>query len=204
MNNKPQARSVQRRKKIMKVALDMFLEHGFSATSMSAIASQVGGSKGTLYNYVKTKEELFQECVQQHIETQAAQVYRVVEESGSLRVTLLQYCTSLLKAITSKRDIALNRLVIAEAVRFPDIGRVYYETRRVEGAARLASYLAQKMAAGELRSSDPLAAARFLSLLCQGGSYQRCLLSLDVRPSAAQMAEEVRVAVDSFLAVYQI
>ena len=44
----------------MSVAREVFFEHGYSATSMSAIAARLGGSKGTLYNYFRSKEELFE------------------------------------------------------------------------------------------------------------------------------------------------
>src|ERR1700735_2390989 len=50
----------QRREAILNVAREVFFELGYSAASMSAIAARLGGSKGTLYNYFKNKEELFE------------------------------------------------------------------------------------------------------------------------------------------------
>src|ERR1035437_7744928 len=49
----------ERRENILKVAREVFFEQGFAAASMSTIAARLGGSKGTLYNYFKSKEELF-------------------------------------------------------------------------------------------------------------------------------------------------
>ena len=49
----------ERRSAIMDCAEDIFLEEGFQAASMSAIAARLGGSKGTLYNYFESKEELY-------------------------------------------------------------------------------------------------------------------------------------------------
>src|SRR5271163_2815121 len=49
----------RRRELIMSVAREVFFEHGYAAASMSSIAARLGGSKGTLYNYFKNKEELF-------------------------------------------------------------------------------------------------------------------------------------------------
>src|ERR1700721_3771942 len=48
------------RESILKVAREVFFENGYAATSMSSIAARLGGSKGTLYNYFKNKEELFE------------------------------------------------------------------------------------------------------------------------------------------------
>src|SRR6204780_5843981 len=50
----------ERREHILKVAREVFFEYGYSAASMSQIAARLGGSKGTLYNYFKSKEELFE------------------------------------------------------------------------------------------------------------------------------------------------
>ena len=45
-----------RRELILDVASEVFLKEGYAATSMSEIAARLGGSKGTLYNYLKSKE----------------------------------------------------------------------------------------------------------------------------------------------------
>src|ERR1700749_2345260 len=50
----------QRREAILNVAREVFFEQGYAAASMSSIAARLGGSKGTLYNYFKSKEELFE------------------------------------------------------------------------------------------------------------------------------------------------
>ena len=54
----------QRRELILDVAQGVFLEEGFAKASMSVIAAKLGGSKGTLYNYFKSKEELFNAYVE--------------------------------------------------------------------------------------------------------------------------------------------
>src|SRR5437879_1517334 len=56
---KPRKDRDSRREAILDVATEVFLEVGYSCASMSTIAARVGGSKGTLYNYFKSKEELF-------------------------------------------------------------------------------------------------------------------------------------------------
>ena len=48
-----------RRELILDVAQEVFLEEGFANASMSTIAARLGGSKGTLYNYFKSKDDLF-------------------------------------------------------------------------------------------------------------------------------------------------
>src|SRR3569833_1997540 len=54
----------QRRELILDVAQEVFLEEGFANASMSVIAARLGGAKGTLYNYFKSKEDLFNAYVE--------------------------------------------------------------------------------------------------------------------------------------------
>src|SRR5947209_16334161 len=53
-----------RREAILDVAQEVFLEEGFANASMSMIAARLGGSKGTLYNYFKSKDDLFNAYVE--------------------------------------------------------------------------------------------------------------------------------------------
>lgn len=53
-------KSEAKRQAILAVARESFTRHGFETTSMSAIASEVGGSKATLYNHFSSKEALFE------------------------------------------------------------------------------------------------------------------------------------------------
>ena len=60
---------------------------GFAATSMSAIATRLGGSKGTLYNYFKSKEELFGAVVSRECAGLAASLFENVPPDGKPVVT---------------------------------------------------------------------------------------------------------------------
>ncbi len=63
---------------ILDAAAEVFLEEGFAAASMSAIAARVGGSKGTLYNYFRSKEELFEAYIQRHCAWQAESMFALL------------------------------------------------------------------------------------------------------------------------------
>src|ERR1700722_2359782 len=60
IETRPRLDRDSRREAILDVAAEVFMDVGYSAASMSMIAARVGGSKGTLYNYFKNKEELFE------------------------------------------------------------------------------------------------------------------------------------------------
>lgn len=56
---KREARKEERREMILEIAKREFLDHGYSGASMSAISAELGGSKGTLWSYFPSKEDLF-------------------------------------------------------------------------------------------------------------------------------------------------
>src|SRR6202790_3714523 len=66
VETRPRLDRDSRREAILDVAAEVFMEVGYSAASMSIIAARVGGSKGTLYNYFKSKEELFEAYIARH------------------------------------------------------------------------------------------------------------------------------------------
>ncbi|MFA5495905.1 MAG: TetR/AcrR family transcriptional regulator [Porticoccaceae bacterium] len=193
-----------RRQRILKVALEAFLETGYADTSMATIAARVGGSKGTLYNHVKTKEELFLACIEDFVATHSKQALSTIDSGGRVEDVLIRFCRFFLTVITSKTDIALNRLVIAEADRFPAIGSAFFTSVPGLGIQRLADYLEDAMARGELRRENPIRAARILLGLCQSGTYQEVLFNVAPSPGPRQIATETKAVVEAFMRLYGV
>lgn len=84
---KPQRDS--RRENILSIAREVFMEEGYAAASMSTIAARVGGSKGTLYNYFRSKAELFVAVIQHQCDLSQAELFDGIDE-GDLRTHLTQ------------------------------------------------------------------------------------------------------------------
>ena len=57
--SKSQQNATQKQATIVQAALDLFLEQGYAATSMDAVASRASVTKQTVYRYYPSKEELF-------------------------------------------------------------------------------------------------------------------------------------------------
>lgn len=142
-----------RRESIMEVAAKSFLEHGYAATTMSGITATVGGSKGTLWNYFPSKEGLFEAVLDRVTAVYRGQMLEMLANTdGDLRVTLHNVGLKLLAKATSRDAIALNRLVLAEAARFPEVGRIFYDRAPRQTQNLLAQFLGGNM------SSSPQAA----------------------------------------------
>src|SRR3546814_19110507 len=76
---------------------------------------------------------------------------------------LRRFCHVLITTLTSDPLLALYQLVIGEARRFPHLAQTFYERGPRRGKARLAVWMAEKMARGELRRGDPLQAVYHLA-----------------------------------------
>lgn len=190
----PQAR---RRAAIVDAAREVFLKNGYGATTMSAIAARVGGSKTTLWAYFPDKSALFAAVVDELVERFGQALDMPLDPQLALQEALSLFGQGLMGIVTQPEIVALHRLVVGEAGRFPELGTLFYERGPRRGKATLAAYLAAKMQQGALRCGDPEQAARQFVALCQANSQQQRLLNL---PGAhTDVAGDVAAAVAAFL-----
>jgi len=192
----------ERRDAILDVARDCFLSLGYAATSMSAIAARLGGSKGTLYNYFKNKEELFAAMMERQCAHLQEQLFETPSTGREARDYLTHYGTSFLTILMAPQQMAIYRVVIAESERFPELGRAFFESGPRVVMARMADYLAELMDQGVLRQADPLIAAQHFKDLTMSGAYNMRLWNVIDDLTPAQMDIQIERAVDTFMRAY--
>lgn len=193
----------QKRRQILDGARDCFLASGFDAASMGQIARAAKVSKGTLYVYFDSKEALFKALiVEQKRETAERTMPTLEDRGGPLAEVLTVFASGLMRALTHPDHIALLRLVIGASERFPEIGRQLYEAGPVHGARRLAGFLVERQARGELVAGDMETAAWQFCALCQHPVVTRCILAGDPSPGEDEALSHARALVATFLAAY--
>ena len=197
-----EARRRDRRDAIIQVARRSFLENGYAATTMSSIAADLGGSKGTLWSYFPSKEELFAAVLRDATEAYHAELAQLLNPGGELEPTLQRFSTDLLRKMTSPEAIALHRLVAAEASRFPEMGKIFFELAPNHTRSLLAHFLERGMKRGKLRRADAELAARTLVMLTLSGCHQQMIWGQTGRPTPQQVKADVAFAVDCFLRAY--
>ena len=197
-----EARRRDRRDAIIAVAKRSFLENGFAATTMSSIAAELGGSKGTLWSYFPGKEELFAAVLRDATGVYHASLAELLDTGGEVEPTLLRFSHDLLRKVTSPDAIALHRLVAAEASRFPKMGAIFQELAPLSTRNLLARFLEAAMAKGQLRQADAMLAARALVVLTLSGCHQQMIWGDMRAPAAGQIDADVSFAVDCFLRAY--
>ena len=191
-----------RREAILEAAQAVFMEADFAAASMSEIAARVGGSKGTLYNYFKSKEELFEAYIQRFCAFQQEAMDDLLSRRGDVRETLRDVGLSFLRFSLSETALRNLAMVAAESRRAPEIGQVFYAAGPMRGVERLADFMAAAAAEGRLRPCDPLCAAHQFIGLCQNRLLKACLCNVMSRPDAESLDSEVSSAVDTFMAAF--
>lgn len=191
-----------RREAILDIARSSFLEHGYDATTMSAIAASLGGSKGTLWSYFPCKEQLFAAVIDEATEAFQTQLPEILNPRDGVQIALARFCREYLQKVVSPDAIALQRTVIAASARLPEVGRIFHERALTRTRHRLAIFLREAMARGQLRSSDAMIAAHQLTQLCVSGCHQLLLLRLidDVTPE--DIGRDVERAMDTFMRAF--
>jgi AcrR family transcriptional regulator len=150
-----QRRKEDRPTEILEAALEVFATRGFAAARLDDVAARAGVSKGTLYLYFKSKEELFKAVVRHHLLGNLADAEAMVRDSDRSTPELMH---GVLKAfglaLTETRAGVIPKLIVAESGNFPDLARFYTDEVVGRGFRLIASLLERGTARGDLRTVD--------------------------------------------------
>lgn len=189
-----------RRSAIVDAARELFFANGYAGTTMSSVASKIGGSKTTLWTYFPSKESLFEAVVDDVVEKHGKALHIELPLDEDVRTVLKRFALTLYATLMADPMLSLYRLVVGESRRFPHLAETFYERGPRRGKARLALWVEEKMARGELRSGDALRAVYHFAGLCQSGYFQFAVLNLPeartIEPGAAEA--ELDAAIDTF------
>jgi len=191
---------------IRQAAADLFLAQGYQGTSMEEIAAAARVSKQTIYTHFADKEALFADLVLGNVDRVDAFVASLAQAGPAtedVAARLRQVARAYLAIVIRPEVLQLRRLVIAEAGRFPELARTYYERvpQRVYDA--LAALFGQIGEQGRLRVADPTVAAQHFAWLLLGRPLDRAMFyGPDEVPAEAELARLADAAVAVFLAAY--
>lgn len=174
-------RSDARPAEIAEAALELFVEHGFAATRMEAIAKRAGVTKGTVYLYFPSKEDLFRAVVKENILPNLEQGERLVaEHTGSAAELLALLVRRSWELMQTSRTQCMPKLMLAEGKNFPELAKFYVD-EVVQRVRRLfASVIERGIASGEFREVDTTTAAKLvLAPLHNLTTWRQSLMSFD-------------------------
>lgn len=190
--------ATQRRKAFVDAAREAFFTNGYAGTTMSSIASKVGGSKTTLWTYFPSKEALFEAVVDDIVARYGEALSIDLPVDAPVADMLHRFGTVMLSTLVSTPILSLYRLVVGEAERFPHLAETFYDRGPRRGKARLAEWMREKMERGEMRSGDPVRAVFHFAGLCQSGLYQQAVLGLPEGRDLGRLPADIDAAVETF------
>ncbi|WP_319825491.1 TetR/AcrR family transcriptional regulator [Thalassovita sp.] len=199
---KPIIRTGRKFDQVLEGARSVFMRDGFEGASVDDIARASGVSKATLYSYFPDKRLLFMEVASAECNRQAEESVHLIDRNAPVREVLTQTARRMIGFFTSDFSQKMFRVCVAEADRFPELGRKFYESGPMMARSHLTDYLKEATARGELTIADmTLAADQFLEL-CKADIFARIVFGITVRFTSEEIDRVVSGAVETFLARY--
>ena len=149
-----QRRKQDRPQEITNAALAAFAEKGYAATRVDDVAKRAGVSKGLLYLYFKTKEELFKSVIRSLVIPRIDRLTKIVDASEMsseefLRGPFLEFA----KQLPGSPVSVVVRLMVAEGPKHPDLVSFYWDNVVSRGLAIIEELLARGVRNGEFQKS---------------------------------------------------
>jgi len=149
-----QRRKEERPQEITEAALAAFAENGYAATRVDDVAKRAGVSKGLLYLYFKTKEELFKAVIRSFVVPKIDELTAIVDSSElSSEEFLHGPFLDFVKTLPGSPVGVLIRLMIAEGPKHPDLLQFYWDNVVSRGLGALNELLQRGVQTGEFRQS---------------------------------------------------
>lgn len=156
MSSEPKPRWERRKdarpQELLAAALKLFVERGFAATRLDDIAKSAGVSKGTLYLYFSSKEELFKTMVRETLVPMIGQAEEMVSQFSGNTAELFRAVLTNWWDVMGNSDLAgLCKLMVAEANNFPELAQFYNDEVIARSDRMVVSMLERGIARGEVR-----------------------------------------------------
>ncbi|WP_332775954.1 TetR/AcrR family transcriptional regulator [Polaromonas sp.] len=152
---KRERRKEARPGELLDAALDLFVEKGFAATRSEEVAARAGVSKGTLFLYFPSKEELFKAVVRENISGRFKEWNDEFATFEGSTAEMLRHCmTTWWERVGATKASGINKLMVSEARNFPDIAAFYQQEVIQPGQALIRRILQRGIDRGEFRCTD--------------------------------------------------
>jgi TetR/AcrR family transcriptional regulator, mexJK operon transcriptional repressor len=195
----PSKRLAARREAFLAAARQVFEKKGFAEATLDDVVALSGGSRQTLYALFGGKQGLFEAITSGTCES----IFQgLTPEKLATRATdevLKEVGTRYLAIVTSPSCLSLNRLVVAEAPRIPEVVQQFWKLGPGRSRAFLAEFFDRQIEHGLLRMPNSRAGAEYFLEMLSGTVRLQCLIGLRHPPNPQEIEEIVDGAVAQFL-----
>jgi AcrR family transcriptional regulator len=187
-----------RREMILAAAAEIFRERGYAGATTDRLIERSGGSKETVYSHFGSKAGLF-EAVMRRNSAHLVEMGNTLDLDRPVEAELIRFGTAYLSVILQPEKLGMFRLAVAESVRSPELGLVFWRLGPGAVTERLAAYFAGLAERGRLDVEDPhWAAAQFLAIL-RGELHIQALLDPAFAFDEAAIARQAEAGVKAIL-----
>lgn len=192
-------RSEERPGEIVQAALDLFVEKGFAAARMDEIAKRAGVTKGTVYLYFPSKDDLFRAVVHDLLGPNLDAGERLVaEHTGTSAELMRDLMVKWWELVGQSRLACLSKLLTSESSNFPNLVQYYMDEVVVRARRIFEAAIARGIDSGEFRPLPLTDTARLaIAPLVHASMYTRSFLPYD--PAGWDMEAYLNLHVDLFL-----
>jgi AcrR family transcriptional regulator len=184
---------------VVEAAAEEFQANGYAGTSMSAVAQRAGVSTKTMYRLIPTKADMFTKVVADRIHLFMLVIDDETLDLDGLVPALERILMAYGRLTLSEGTIAINRLVLAESDRFPEIGEVFYETAVMRTNSAIETWLRRQAERGLIELPDPQAATGMLRGMMIMEVQRAVMLGRRRAPDEAEIAERAKLCANLFL-----
>lgn len=189
---------------VLNAATEIFFVHGFSAATTDMIQRKAGVSKATMYACFPSKEAIFTAVIDKECRIMGHAFNTMEIVDGNIKDALTQLGVSYLQLVFSPSSIALFRLIVAEAPRFPEISHRFYLAGPKPVIDKITDYFISAANAGKININAIGAsqAAQLFTSMLRGEGHLEYLTHPTPTPSMTRQDLWVKNAVDTFLKAY--
>lgn len=193
-----------KRQSILKVATEVFQESGYERATISEICARVGGSKSTIYNYFKSKDELFYHVISNPVESEIDEILHTIDPCADDFLSSLRCFGEHYLSFTYSPYVRANRHLTISVSGRAELGRLAYEGIVLRAQTAVSESLKTAMALGKLRQTDPVVATHHLLSLLESELIDRFMLQILGEVSSKEIKAVTQRAIDVFMAAYGI
>ena len=152
---KRERRKEARPGELLDAALDLFVEKGFAATRVEEVAARAGVSKGTLFLYFQSKEELFKAVIRENLSGRFTEWSEEFERFEGSTAEMVSYCMNVWwERVGNTRASGITKLMMSEATNFPELAAFYQQEVIFPGQALIRRVLQRGIDRKEFKPLD--------------------------------------------------
>lgn len=196
-------KSEEKRKQILVCAGEVFLEQGYTRTSMDAVAKSSGVSKQTVYSHFQNKDVLYNAVIEGKCEEYRIDDDALLLEPNKLGEVLSSIALNFIHLLNDKQVIAMHSVVIGEAKNNSHVAELFYEAGPLH-SIRIVTKLLSKHPDCQLPSEIAKEIAIDFFNLLKGDYHMRSILGLAYEQPEQKLVSHAQKAVAKTLKIIEI